>query len=166
MLSVEQRIADVLDGHGIDLVLTVPCKYFAELIVTLDSDDRFDVLYPTREEEAVGIAAGAYMAGRKPLLLIQNSGLGNLVNAYMSLNSYYGIPLTILASHRGDELEAVPAQGPMGSVSVELLDLMDIDSIELQKPDDLGMLDKALAESIAQVRSLAVLGKKTLWTIN
>ncbi len=48
-----------------------------------------------REEEGVGIAAGAALAGKKPLLLMQNSGLGNTINALMSLTRLYRLPLFI-----------------------------------------------------------------------
>lgn len=162
---VEPQIADVLHREGIDLALTVPCKYIAELIATLDGDDRFDLLYPTREEESVGIAAGAYLGGRKSVMLIQNSGLGNMVNAYLSLNRFYGIPLLLMASYRGDHLERVPAQNPMGEASESLLGILGIHPIVLETTDDLPKLEEGVARYAEKGEGVALLGRKTFWTI-
>ena len=65
----------------------------------------------TREEDGVGISAGAYLAGARPLVVIQSSGLGNMFNALLSLTVTYGLPLPILASWRGGEGKH-PAQVP------------------------------------------------------
>ena len=54
-----------------------------------------------REDEAVGMAAGAYMAGRVPAVLMQNSGLGTCLNTLMSLNLIYRQPCLLIVSWRG-----------------------------------------------------------------
>jgi sulfopyruvate decarboxylase subunit alpha len=161
----EDDVRELLARHGIDLILTVPCKYIANLITDLEADARFEVVYPTREEEGLGIAAGAHLAGRRPALLIQNSGLGNLVNAHCSLNQFYGIPVCMIISHRGDELERVPAQRPMGSVSRDLLQLMHIECVELRTPADLPRVHEGLRRYVEKGESVAFLGKKTFWTV-
>lgn len=163
--SIELDVCDVLHRHGVDLALTVPCKYIANLLCRLDQDERFDLLYPTREEEGLGIAAGAYLGGRKPAMLIQNSGLGNMVNAYCSLNQYYGIPLCLIITQRGDELERVPAQKPMGSITAELLELLKIKATVLSTPDDLPRLDEGLLRYSEYRQSAAFITKKTFWTV-
>src|SRR5207245_122100 len=55
-----------------------------------------------REDSAVGIAAGAYLAGKKPVVLMQNSGLGVCLNAILSLNAIYAIPALLVVSWRGE----------------------------------------------------------------
>ena len=80
----------------------------------------------TREEEGVGICAGAWMGGRRPALLMQNSGLGNSINALASLDMLYGIPLLMIISHRGGVGEPIIGQVPMGRLTVPLLDAMQI----------------------------------------
>ena len=72
------------------------------------------LLLATREEEAFGIAAGLYLGGRKPTVMLQSSGLGNSLNALTSLLLPYEIPVLIVVSMRGDEGEWNAAQGPMG----------------------------------------------------
>ena len=68
----------------------------------------------TREEEAFGIAAGMYLGGKRPTVMLQSSGLGNSLNALTSLFVPYQIPALILISMRGDEGEWNSAQVPMG----------------------------------------------------
>jgi len=162
--SVELAVLDALARTGIDLAVTVPCKYIAQLIVETDRDSRFTLLYPSREEEGLGIAAGAALAGRGAVMLLQNSGLGNMVNAYCSLNLYYGIPLCLLVTHRGDELERVGAQVPMGERTERLLELLGIRVVVLEKPSDLPRFERELQAHRDQATSVAFLSKKTFWS--
>jgi sulfopyruvate decarboxylase subunit alpha len=68
----------------------------------------------TREEEAFGIAAGLYLGGRRPTVMLQSSGLGNSLNALTSLLVPYQIPALVIVSMRGDAGEWNAAQVPMG----------------------------------------------------
>ena len=80
----------------------------------------------TREEEAFGIAAGLYLGGARPTVMLQSSGLGNSLNALMSLLIPYQIPVLIVISMRGDEGEWNAAQVPMGRAIRPILDSMGI----------------------------------------
>ena len=66
----------------------------------VDEDEEIMHIPVTREEEGIGICAGAYMGGHKPAILMQNSGLGNSINALKSLMELYKFPLVIIISHR------------------------------------------------------------------
>lgn len=163
--STEPLVREALHRHGIDLVLTVPCKFLATLIREVTEDRRFQLIYPSREEEGLGIAAGAYLAGRKAVMLIQNSGLGNMVNGYCSLNQFYEIPLCMIISHRGDESEKVPAQVPMGKITEDLLNLLKIDCIRLDTPEDLPRIEEGLSRYSERGQSVAFLTKRAFWTV-
>ena len=163
--AAEPEVRSLLGSHGIDLAITVPCKYIARLIRELEGDDRFEVLYPSREEEGVGIAVGAWLAGRRPIMLVQNSGLGNMVNVYRSLNHFYGIPLCLLISYRGDRHEPVPAQVPMGDVTVDVLAAMGLPVIRLDTEADLPRLEGGLRRYVEQGESIAFLSTKPFWTV-
>lgn len=80
----------------------------------------------TREEEAFGIAAGLYLGGARPTVMLQSSGLGNSLNALTSLLIPYQIPVLIVISMRGDEGEWNAAQVPMGRAIRSILDSMGI----------------------------------------
>ncbi len=72
------------------------------------------LILATREEEALGIAAGLYLGGRLPTVMLQSSGLGNSLNALTSLLMPYQIPVLMVISMRGDAGEWNAAQVPMG----------------------------------------------------
>ena len=94
-MTIDCLIAESLGRAGIDLVLSLPCNMLSGILAEID---RLPIrrIAVCREEEGVGIAAGAALAGRRPLLLMQNSGLGNCVNALASLTCFYVLPLFML----------------------------------------------------------------------
>lgn len=111
---------------GINFAASVPCVNLQELLARINEDEHILHVPVTREEEGVGLCAGAWMGGRKPALLMQNSGLGNSINALASLDILYEIPLLMIISHRGGAGEPVIGQVPMGRLTAPLLDAMNI----------------------------------------
>jgi sulfopyruvate decarboxylase subunit alpha len=79
-----------------------------------------------REDEAVAMAAGAYMAGKIPAVLMQNSGLGTSLNTLISLNMIYRQPCILLVSWRGFQGQDAPEHLVMGETMESLLDTMKI----------------------------------------
>jgi sulfopyruvate decarboxylase alpha subunit len=86
----------------------------------------------TREEEAFGIAAGLYLGGRRPTVMLQSSGLGNSLNAIGSLVVPYQIPMLILISMRGDAGEWNAAQVPIGRAVRPMLDAFGIPHVTVE----------------------------------
>lgn len=125
-LTPSESIFKGIKDAGIDFIVSVPCANLKELIPIVDKAPEIIHLPVTREEEGVGICAGAYMGGKNPAMLMQNSGLGNSINALASLDMLYRIPLLMIMSHRGVEGEPIVAQVPMGELTPKLLDTMDI----------------------------------------
>jgi sulfopyruvate decarboxylase alpha subunit len=79
-----------------------------------------------REDEAVGMAAGAYLAGRVPAVLMQNSGLGTCLNTLISLNLIYSQPCLLIVSWRGQDRNDAPEHRVMGETMLQLLDMVKI----------------------------------------
>ena len=102
-----EAIYNGLKDAEIDFVVSVPCVNLSKLLEMVDEDEEIMHIPVTREEEGIGICAGAYMGGRKPAILMQNSGLGNSINALKSLMELYKFPLVIIISHRGTEGETI-----------------------------------------------------------
>jgi sulfopyruvate decarboxylase subunit alpha len=94
------------------------------------------LLLATREEEAFGIAAGLYLGGRRPTVMLQSSGLGNSMNALTSLLVPYQIPALIVVSMRGDEGEWNAAQVPMGRAVRSIFDAIDVPHASVASADD------------------------------
>jgi hypothetical protein len=75
---------------------------------------------------AVGLAAGAWLGGRRPVVVMQNSGLGTSLNALASLSLMYGLPALLLVTWRGYQGKDAPEHILMGEISPGLLDLLGI----------------------------------------
>src|SRR5512141_1445430 len=97
----DEIVVRVLKANKVALVAYVPDKVLAPLIKRLHADDFFTVLCPAREEEAVGIVTGAYMAGLRGIVLMQTSGFASLPNVLASLAVPYQIPVLMMISERG-----------------------------------------------------------------
>jgi sulfopyruvate decarboxylase subunit alpha len=93
------------------------------------------LILATREEEAFGIAAGLYLGGRKPAVMLQSSGLGNSLNAITSLLVPYQIPVLMIVSMRGDDGEWNSAQKPMGAAVRGILDAIGVAHSTVASPD-------------------------------
>jgi sulfopyruvate decarboxylase subunit alpha len=128
----------VAERAGFDHILTVPCTILNEWF---QPSHRIATVYLSREEEGVGLAVGLLAAGRRPLLLIQNSGLGNCINALCSLCIAYRVPLVVAVSLRGDPVDDNPAQLPMGESTVPLIRALACDYKRVTPRDQ---LDSAL----------------------
>jgi sulfopyruvate decarboxylase subunit alpha len=115
-----------LKRAGINFAASVPCINLQHLLRLVAEDREIMHVPVTREEEGVGLCAGAWMGGKNPALLMQNSGLGNSINALASLDLLYGIPLLMIISHRGVKGEPIVGQVPMGTLTIGLLDAMHI----------------------------------------
>ena len=110
------------------------------------------LLLATREEEAFGIAAGLYLGGRKPAVMLQSSGLGNSLNALTSLLIPYQIPVAIVLSMRGDAGEWNSAQVPMGRAVPAIFDAIGIPHSHVDSPDQVEAAVRATAETAFATR--------------
>ncbi|MEA2090652.1 MAG: sulfopyruvate decarboxylase subunit alpha [Thermoproteota archaeon] len=111
---------------GVDFLVYVPCSILSVAIELAKDSSNIRGVLATREEEAVGIAVGAYLGGKKPCIILQSSGLGNSVNALTSLAITYKVPLLLLVAHRGVGSERVEAHKPMGRSLAKILRALGI----------------------------------------
>ena len=121
MLSSKAFI-EKLQRDGFSFFTGVPCSLLSGLISSLGENPDVDYIPSVREDAAVGLCAGVYMAGKLPVLLMQNSGLGYSLNAFTSLNLIYKIPALVIMSWRGFGGNDAPEHIIMGDVSERLLE--------------------------------------------
>ncbi|MGA4844119.1 thiamine pyrophosphate-binding protein [Streptomyces sp. G45] len=132
-----ERLADDLTA-SFGPFFGTPCGILAPLYRTLE--ERAGLLTVAREDNAVGLAAGAALAGRAPAVLMQNSGLAQSVNALASLVVPYRIPLLLVVSLRGVDPDPTPENTVMGRLTAPLLDSLGIPAVTLADPVDLERL--------------------------
>lgn len=85
---------------GYNFFVGVPCSGIKDFISEIEQDPKQLYIPATKEDSALGIAVGAYFAGKKPLVFLQSSGLGNIVNGITSLLKPYNIRIRLLISLR------------------------------------------------------------------
>ncbi|WP_372424330.1 phosphonopyruvate decarboxylase [Salinarimonas chemoclinalis] len=143
------HVRDALVRAGIDAMSGVPCSLLTPLIDLAIADPDLRYLPATSEGEAVGIAAGAWLAGRRPAVILQNSGLGNTVNPITSLNDPFRIPLLLLVTWRGEPgKKDEPQHRLMGAITPDLLELMHVPQRRLEPVA--ATLDATVAEAVAE----------------
>jgi sulfopyruvate decarboxylase subunit alpha len=120
-------VCDGLYAAGSRDVVYVPDNPLSHVLRVLEDTYRdVTTTIATREEEAFGIAAGLYLGGRRPTVMLQSSGLGNSLNALGSLLLPYQIPVLVLVSMRGDASEWNAAQVPMGRAVAPICDALGL----------------------------------------
>lgn len=152
-----------LKEGGLDFFVSVPCSLLAGIISLIEDDSEVIYTPVTREEEGIGILAGAALAGKKPAILMQNSGLGNSVNALCSLVLYYRLPLFLVISHRGSAGEEIAAQLPMGRATESILDSINIPYHRADTTNDLGKAGQLLRMGMTEKIPTAVLLPYSFW---
>ena len=162
-MSVDLKLYEAIKNTGINLLLSVPCIMLKGLLEVIEEKKEIQHIAVTREEEGVGIAAGAYLGGKLPAILMQNSGLGNSINAIKSLLELYKIPVIFIMSHRGAEGEKIIAQMPMGQITIDLLNLLTIETYILNSPENIKDIIKAVDKAKKTKKPIAIILKRTLW---
>ncbi|HTC81823.1 MAG TPA: thiamine pyrophosphate-binding protein [Acidimicrobiia bacterium] len=127
---------DALSGAGVDLVATLPETWLVPLLRALEADPGMRVVEVAKEDEAVGIAMGAHLAGARAAALMQNHGLFASLNAVLSGTMLYRVPLLLLISDRGHFGERDPWQTEGGRHTRPVLDAVGIVHDDLVHPDD------------------------------
>jgi len=127
-----RAVAQGLIDTGVLDVVYVPDNPLSHLVRAVETDHPgVRTTIATREEEAFGIAAGLYLGGRRPAVLLQSSGLGNSINALASLLVPYRIPALLVISMRGEEDEWNAAQAPMARTVRPVLEALGIRTVTI-----------------------------------
>ena len=134
-LANSKLVYEALKECDIRLVSALPETWLVHLIRMAEEDPKMTLVRLAKEEEAVGISAGAHFAGVKSALLMQNHGFLAAVNGIVSFAHLYKIPLLMLISYRGSFGEKDPWQTQGGNVTEPLLRALRIPYIFLDNVD-------------------------------
>ncbi len=129
------QIYDLLKQHGVRQVGLVPDAGHARLIKRCLADNDMKVVSLTTEEEGVALAFGAWLGGEKSVLLMQSSGVGNIINM-LSVAIAHRTPCPIIVTMRGDFGEFNPFQVPMGNATQACLEAMGTLVKRADRPED------------------------------
>jgi len=145
-------IYEALKACDIRLMSALPETWLVHLIRLADEDPDVTLVRLAKEEEGVGISAGAHLAGVKSAMLMQNHGFLASINGIVSLAHLYKIPLLMLISYRGEFGERDPWQTQGGGVTEALLQSLAIPYKSLDHP----------AHVVARIRAAQTLAESAL----
>ena len=116
-----KAVYEGIKSAGIRFVSALPETWLVYLLQLAEDDPEMTLIEVAKEEEAIGIAAGAYFAGKPNALLLQNHGFLASINGIVSLAMLYRIPLLMLIAHRGHMGEPYPWHTQGGIVTEPVL---------------------------------------------
>lgn len=160
-----QLVYQGLKDAGIRLVSALPETWLVHLIRMAEDDEDMTLVRLAKEEEGVGISAGAHLAGVKSAMLMQNHGFLASVNGVVSCAQLYRIPLLMLITDRGSFGERDPWQTGGGGVTTHVLDALRIPFNRIDEP---GQVQRRIAKAHTLAHSAScpvalLLGRDLMW---
>jgi sulfopyruvate decarboxylase subunit alpha len=132
-----------LEKEGYDFFAGVPCSLLKGVIRRFDAEPKWGYVSAVREDSALGMSVGAWLAGKKPAVFMQNSGLGVSMNAIASLNLIYEIPALVVVTWRGEGGRDAPEHLVMGEIMDDYFKMLRMPWKHLRKD--------AIAEDVAAI---------------
>jgi sulfopyruvate decarboxylase alpha subunit len=143
-------VVDVLKRHEVRLVTYVPDNVLRPLIDAVHADPFFTVFATTREEEALGIVAGAWMGGLRGILLMQTSGFATLANVIASLAVPFQVPVLMIVSERGTLGEFNIGQAMVAKTMRPVLDAIAVEHHTMTRLDEVEfIMDRTIRQAVA-----------------
>ena len=161
--SLSKTIVDVLVDNQIAFVATVPCKQLAGVIHEVDQREEIYHIPANKEDEGLGLCAGAFLGGKRPCMIMQNTALGVTLNALITLTQFYRLPLPMLISYRGELGELVACQVEMAVHTKALLAQLHIPTYHFHRQADVKELDAILQYTFMCNKPVAILTDASFW---
>lgn len=160
-----QLVYQGLKDAGIRLVSALPETWLVHLIRMAEDDEAMTLVRLAKEEEGVGISAGAHLAGVKSAMLMQNHGFLASVNGIVSCAQLYRIPLLMVITDRGGFGERDPWQTEGGGVTTHVLEALRIPYDRIDEP---GHVQRRIANAHTLAYSASrpvalLLGRDLMW---
>jgi len=137
-------IYEGIRAAGVRSLSALPETWLGLLLQRAEDDPEMALVQVAKEEEAVGVAAGAYFAGAPHILLMQNHGLLAAINGIVSLAQLYGIPLCMMVALRGHWGEPHPWHTRGGIVTEPVLRAL---GIPFEYARDVGAVQRQIREA-------------------
>ena len=165
MISPDTFISH-LEHKGFHFYTGVPCSYFNSIIRSFPSHPKSSYVIAPNEGSALALASGAYLGGQLPVVMIQNSGLGNLMNPLTSLNLIYEIPVLLFISGRAYGIPDEPQHEIIGKTMGKVLDSIGVPHWDLptEKSELAAALDHGIREAQQRKSPVAFFVRKSTFT--
>ncbi|MDH4390409.1 MAG: thiamine pyrophosphate-binding protein [Aquabacterium sp.] len=159
----QQAVFQALKQGDVRQIAYVPDAGHAHAIRSAIADPGIEAVVLTTEEEGVALVSGAWLGGQRAVLLMQSSGVGNCINMF-SLLQAADLPFFTLVTMRGEYAEFNPWQAPMGQATQAALELMGIQVLRVDRPDEVAEVVSAGLDTafMAGGRVAVLLGQRLI----
>lgn len=162
-MSVNEKIVADLVANDVQFVTTVPCKQLAGVIDAIEASSSILHVPSNKEDEGMGLCAGAFMGGKRSAIIMQNTAIGVTINTLATLTQFYRLPLPMLISYRGELGEPVACQVEMAVHTKALLAQLNVPTYHFHKEDDVEEFDKILKYTYMCNKPVAILTDASFW---
>ena len=162
-MTIDRKITNDLVANDISFVTTVPCKQLAGVIAEVDARNEIHHIPSNKEDEGIGLCAGAWMGGKRATIIMQNTAIGVTINALATLIQFYRIPLPMIISFRGELREPIACQVEMALHTKALLAQLNIPTYHFHRQSDVEELDAILKYTFMCSKPVAVLTDASFW---
>ena len=151
-----REVVQALKARGYAIFAGVPDSTFGSIFSEMESDPDIRYVRAVREDVALGVVSGAHLAGTRGGVVLQNSGLGNLINPLTSFSLMYRIPALLIVGWRGfgGPPNDAPEHWIMGAKTADFMKLLDMPYRSLES----GNLETALDELTATMNERSIPG--------
>lgn len=162
-MDISERIVADFEANKVEFITTVPCKQLGGVIDAVEKSDKIYHIPSNKEDEGMGLCAGAYMGGKRSAIIMQNTAIGVTINTLVTLTQYYRMPLPMLISYRGELKEPVACQAEMAVHTKALLSQLNIPTYHFHKQSDAEEFDAILKYTFMCNKPVAILTDATFW---
>jgi sulfopyruvate decarboxylase subunit alpha len=158
-----ELIASHLRAAEITLVASLPDQWTGDLIRVLQHDERVVHVRVPREDDGVGLCAGAGLGGRRSALICQNAGLLLSANALAGYAHSHQLPFLVLCAWRGGPDDAYFYQAYKGRVTLPFLSALQIPYHHVERAEDLGLIEDGYRQAVLwRTPVVLLLGRRVL----
>ena len=162
-MSVSDTIVSDFVKNKVEFITTVPCKQLADVIDKIEKCAKIYHIPSNKEDEGMGLCAGAFMGGKRSAIIMQNTAIGVTINTLVTLTQFYRMPLPMLISYRGEVGEPVACQVEMAVHTKALLEQLKIPTYHFHRESDVKVFDGILKHTFMSKKPVAILTDASFW---
>lgn len=152
-----ERIVGRLRAGGIEIAASLPDSWLSAVIDRVEADERLTHVRVTREDEAVAIAGGAALMGRRGVVLCQNAGVLLSANVLAAYALHHQLPMLIVAVSRGGPDDGFYYQAYKGQVTAGVAAAVGLSAHRVDSAADDWLFERAAEQSWLQRRPVLLL---------
>jgi sulfopyruvate decarboxylase subunit alpha len=155
-----ERIVGALTNAGVTIAASLPDSWLSAVIDRVDADRSIRHVRVTREDDGVGICAGASLGGKRAVLICQNAGVLLSANALAGYGLHHQLPFLVLAVYRGSHEDRFYYQMYKGIVTEPVLRALQLPYHVMERIEQVGIVEDAVRESSLARRPVVVLVRR------